>query len=70
MFTIGDLSEMVCQQVVVEVYCADCGVIAVNDGDKYCLNCAQVICDYLFDIEMDKLAEAVKEKLAIEKGLY
>ena len=70
MFTVGDLAEMTCKQVVVEVYCADCGVIQVNDGDKYCLNCAQVICDWLFDIEMDKLATEVQEKIAVDKGLY
>lgn len=70
MFTKADLAEMICSQVTVEVYCADCKVIVVNDGDKYCLSCCQVIADYLFNAEIDKLAEQVKEKIAIDKGLY
>ena len=70
MFTIGDLAEMVCNQVDITVYCENCKVIEVKDSDKYCLRCAQEICDWLFDIEMDRLAVEVQEKIAIDRGLY
>jgi len=44
------------------LYCEHCRVVPINDGDKYCLGCAQEI--------TDRLAEEYKERIAVERGLY
>jgi hypothetical protein len=43
-------------------YCEHCTVITVNSGDKYCLQCAQEVCDALY-------AE-YSEQLLIDNGWY
>lgn len=43
-------------------YCAMCTVVAVADGDKYCLACANEI--------TEALALKFNEQVAVDGGLY
>lgn len=51
------------------VYCEHCGIVAVADGDKYCLVCAQEITDFLA-ARFDEQAETFSEQIAVDGGLY
>lgn len=81
MFTKGDLSELIVDAMAIAdnmpgtQYCEHCTVAEIGEGEQYCLGCyaqlyADKVCVWLFDQEMDKLAEMVKEKMAVDKGLY
>ena len=81
MFTKGDLADLVEKAVAVakdmpsQQYCEHCTVVAVGEGELYCTGCyselyADKVCIWLFDQEMDRLAEMVKEKIAVDRGLY
>jgi hypothetical protein len=43
-------------------YCEHCTVIAVHSGDKYCTQCAQEVCDALY--------EEYSEQLSLNNGWY
>jgi hypothetical protein len=51
-------------------YCESCQVVLVKDHDIYCDKCMEDIADYLFQQAFDEMAQDMKEKLAIERGLY
>lgn len=51
------------------VYCEHCCVVEVNDGDKYCVGCAQDITDYLAKAYDEQAQESI-EQIAVDGGLY
>jgi hypothetical protein len=45
-----------------KVYCDNCQIVPITEGDKYCLPCLNDILEYL--------ACEAQQQLAIEKGWY
>lgn len=46
----------------IAVYCEHCGIIPVQQGDKYCNDCVNEI--------VDSLATQYQESMAVEKGWH
>lgn len=72
-WTVGDmaeLAELAMDIATEERYCESCGVVAVQDGDKYCDGCANSIAEWLYAAYWDQRAEEYMEVLRTEEGWY
>ena len=68
----GDQSDSLAQRDTgwLQFYCESCQVKLAVDHSKYCNDCMEDIADYLFEQAFDEMARDMKEKLAVERGLY